>query len=362
VLTRSILEQRDHQPADTRNVNRLIAIVVGAGLTASGFVSAAAQATQATVRVAREGNDIVVEYGPLRPSMHATHDGPQPAPAIFALPASGWFRGYRVELVDADGRRLPQRMLHHLNLIAVSKRDLFSNEMLRIGGAGPETADVLLPRAFGVEMRRGDTLAMVVMVHQTEARMVDEVTVRLRMRLTPESSWVGAVSLYPLSVAIGVRGQLDVFDLPPGHSEYVWEGSPAVPGRILGLGGHLHRYGVLLRLEDRTSGDTLWQARPRTDASGDIIEVPTQRFFWSLGVPIRPDHVYRLTAIYENPTGRPVPAGGMGVMGGVVMPSHGAQWPSVNRRSSDYLADRRELLGAPALEVRSASVSGQISH
>jgi hypothetical protein len=31
--------------------------------------------------------------------------------------------------------------------------------------------------------------------------------------------------------------------------------------------------------------------------------MPATRFVWRLGVPVRPDHVYRITAEYDNPTG-----------------------------------------------------------
>src|SRR6185369_15350398 len=205
-----------------------------------------AQAPRPLVTVAATSSEIIVDYGPITLSHHASHDGPSLPAGVFAMPASGWLRGFQLELLDAAGRRLPQRMLHHLNLIAAKKRDLFTHEMLRIAAVGPETKAVTLPRFLGFEARRGDTLAVELMLHPDDGASTDSVTVRLRLQFTPRSSWLGAISLYPFSAAIGVRGAPNVFDLPPGRSEYYWEGSPAIAGRILGLGGHLHRYGVLL--------------------------------------------------------------------------------------------------------------------
>jgi hypothetical protein len=51
----------------------------------------------------------------------------------------------------------------------------------------------------------------------------------------------------PVYLDVVPHGGFHSYDLPPGRSERSWEGRPAVGGRILALGGHLHRYGVSLR-------------------------------------------------------------------------------------------------------------------
>jgi hypothetical protein len=118
-----------------------------------------------------------------------------------------------------------------------------------------------------------------------------------------------------------------------------------VPVRILGLSGHLHRYGVGLRFEDRTTGDVLWDARPTVDSSGEVVGMPVTKFIWSLGKVIVPDHVYRLTATYDNTTDHAISQDGMGVMGGLVMLAHGARWPAVERQDADYQFDVRSITG-----------------
>jgi hypothetical protein len=60
---------------------------------------------------------------------------------------------------------------------------------------------------------------------------------------------------------------------------------------------------------------------------------------------VRPDHVYRLTAVYDNPEGRTIPDGGMGVLGGLMMLPRGTRWPAMDRQDPDYVADARALLG-----------------
>jgi hypothetical protein len=308
--------------------------------------TAAAQAHAPTLRVIDRGRELVVEYGPLALHAGSGHAAAVEPPAIlFRLPATGWMRGYVVELVDGAGRRLPQRLLHHMNLIAKNRRDLFSNVMQRLGAAGPETGTITLPRFAGVWGARGDTLVMTVMLHNPTEIHYDDVRLRVLIPFVRARSRVGAITVYPVSVAIGPKERPNVFDLPPGRSEHFWEGSPAVAARILGLSGHLHRYGVALRLEDRTARKVMWELKPRSDSAGEVRDMPVSMFLWTLGKPIRPDHVYRLTAVYDNPEGRTIRDGGMGVIGGVVVLSRGARWPAVDRLHPEYVADARAILG-----------------
>ena len=325
--------------------------VVGPSIVALWLITGAGAASpprhvDAALRVVDRGRDLLIEYGPLALPAGAHHAHVVEPPAlVFANPADGWMRGYEVELIDDAGRRLPSELLHHMNLIAKDRRDLFSGVMLRVGSAGPETRPIMLPRVLGVRLQRGDTLIMTMMLHNPTPRAYDGVRLRIRVPYTAAGSRVGAIGVFPFSVAIGPKDRPNVFDLPPGRSEHYWEGSPGVPVRIVGVSGHLHRYGVALRLEDRTTGDTLWEVQPRRDERGEVLEMPVKLFAWSMGKAIRPDHVYRLTAVYDNPERRTIPDGGMGVLGGVVVLSRHARWPAVDRLDPEYVADLRSIVG-----------------
>ncbi|HYD55248.1 MAG TPA: hypothetical protein VEA99_21620, partial [Gemmatimonadaceae bacterium] len=187
---------------------------------------------QPTLRVTERKGELVVEYGPLDFPARATHrDLAQPPALVFTLPADGWMRGYTVDLVDAAGRPVSKKLLHHMNVIAPDKRDLFSNAMLRVGAAGAETSDITLPRILGFRARKGDSLVVTLMFHNPTDSAHRGVTLRARVPFTSASAAMGSMTIYPLSVAIGPKDKPNVFDLPPGRSEHHWEGSPAVPGR-----------------------------------------------------------------------------------------------------------------------------------
>ncbi len=74
-------------------------------------------------------------------------------------------------------------------------------------------------------------------------------------------------------------------------------------------------------------------------APGHVIGFPTKKFWWRFGVPLFPDHTYRLTAVYDNPTGHTIPDGAMGTLGGVFLPHDMDRWPPVDRTTAEYQRD-----------------------
>ncbi len=308
------------------------------------FVAAATARAQNSPRFVDAGKELVITYGPVSLPARTTHDEMKELPTLTVmLPADGWIRGMDVDLIDSHGRKLPQHLLHHLSAMAPDERDLFNPVMMRFGAAGAETGSIDLPRFIGIRVHKGDSLFVSIMLHNDTDTAYDDVVVRARAPFTHADALLPALTVYPMGMVIGPKDKPNVFDLPPGRSEQYWEGSPAVAVRLLGVMGHLHQYGVLLRLEDRTAKTVLLEERPKTDSAGNILSMPLSSFLWTFGKPIYPSHVYRLTAVYENPTGRTIPDGGMGVLGGIVMLSSGT-WPRVDRNNAEYKKDVEAIL------------------
>jgi hypothetical protein len=298
-----------------------------------------AREAQVALRLLSEKDAFVLEYGPIPLPAHSDHHAvSQPATRSIALPIDGWMRGYSVDVVDGAGKSLPRSLLHHVNVISATQRELFSDIMLRVAAAGPETAPISMPSIIGYRMRRGDTLIVSAMM-ENPTDQAYAATLRIRFPFKPATSRLGALSIYPFYMDVMPPAVPHSFDLPPGRSEQYWEGKPAVSGRLLGVGGHMHALGTLLRLEDRTAGKVLWEQRPTVDSSGKVTAFPVTRFVKRLGLPLRRDHVYRLTAFYDNPTKAVIRDGGMGALGGVFLPDRGVRWPAVNRASADYRTD-----------------------
>jgi hypothetical protein len=294
-----------------------------------------------TPRVEHTSNSVTLVLGPVVLPAHADHDGvQQPAPATIALPLDGWIQGFSVEVADTSGKPIPRVVLRDVNVFAPAQRELFSGVMLRVAAAAPETAPLSMPALIGYRVHAGDSLLLTT-VFQNPTAQPYVAMLRVRFPFKGANSFVKAMSIYPLSLDVMPPAGSHSFDVPPGHSEHYWEGKPAIGGRILGMSGHVNKYGTLLRLEDRTEGKVLWEVKPDTDATGEIKEIPIAKFVSHFGLKLYPDHVYRFTAVYDNPTGVTVSDGGSGTLGGVFRPDGGVAWPPIDRANEDYKLDYR---------------------
>ena len=282
------------------------------------------------------------------------------------VPVDASLHSSRVEMVDGSGRLLPHEMLHHFNLSDPEHRELFLPIGLHLLAMSRETPTITIPRLlFGLPLARGQRLIAGAMLANSSDVAYRRVHVRLVLRYVPGGRPWPLYRTYPW--AIDVQYPLGrpptgskAFDLPPGHTERFWEGSPAIAGTILGLGGHMHDYGVSLELKDMTTGTVVWRGTPVTDAAGRVITFPLARFYnWRrLGVHLVPAHRYRLTAVYENPTGRPIRDGGMGAVAGLFVPDHGAVWPAVDTRDSLYQQDLAATIRSGSAEMMADMMMG----
>ena len=108
----------------------------------------------------------------------------------------------------------------------------------------------------------------------------------------------------------------------------------------------MHDFGRVIEFADATTGAVIYHAAPVADSAGHIESVPVAFLYgWTrLGVHIVPAHRYRVTVSYDNPTGQPIPDGGMGVVGGLFVPDRGVAWPPADRADSLYQQDYRHYM------------------
>jgi hypothetical protein len=273
----------------------------------------------------------------------------QPAPIWTLSPIDGWVHGFSIELTDANGDTVPSSLLHHVKVMTPGRRELFNPIMLRLVGAGSETRAAGVPRSIGFPIQRGDSLLATAMIHSGMETGYEEVRLRVRLDITPAIASPSPESVYPFFLHVTSAAGNSEYDLPPGRSERSLETSPAVAGEIVGFGGHTHRYAVELRFEDITTGKLLWRSRIRHDLEGNVLEIPRTVYAARRGPMIFPDRVYRLTVVYENPTGETLIEGGMGTLGGMMRPRQ--EWPEVNRNDPLYVLDRARELNSGAIHA-----------
>lgn len=319
-------------------------VFVLAGLTAASALSGCAILRYGAhaVMPGRPPAEFVLETPPVDlPLGGVKENAPRSIVTTVAIPVDGWLHGFSVDVVDSAGRAVPTQVVHHVSLRDPKKRDLFAPVMLRVIGAGHETESVQLPTLVGYPLFRRDSLLLMAMLHNPTKQAYSGVRVRVRIAYTNQGR---PNVVYPFAIHVTDPAGPSEFDLPPGRSEQSWTVRPAVPGHVFGFGGHLHRYGIALRFEDLTAGKVLYQSKAQSDRAGNVIRVPRRVFYLSGGIRIRPDHEYRVTAVYSNPTGATMPGAAMGTVAGLFRPD-GTTWPASNPSHPIYIADLQRQLG-----------------
>src|ERR1043166_8972943 len=148
----------------------------------------------AAVRLDPARREVVVTAGPF--DVHAmppgmTHEDMEMSddhstPLIrFEWPVEGWFRGFAIEILDANGKPIDRRLVHHLIAINFDRRQLLYSAYERIFGAGQETEDAYVPKSIGVPMKGGTKLGMCLSWDNETEKDIEGVQVRLRLAYSP---------------------------------------------------------------------------------------------------------------------------------------------------------------------------------
>jgi hypothetical protein len=249
----------------------------------------------------------------------------------FEWPVEGWMRGFAVELVDASGKPIARRTMHHMIVINFDRRQLLYPSYERTFGIGQETGDLSLPKTIGVPMKPGTHMGLYLSWANETGQDLEGVELRLRMTYSPSNLNPRPVAALPIYMDVNLTvGHGNGFLIPPGRSEKAWEFTPSVGGRLLGVGGHLHDYGVGVRLEDAATGKVLTQIASVRTPDGKIKSMGRKLFGVSgEGLLLKAGRRYRIVGIYDNPTGEKI-NGAMAHMVGLFAPEDYAKWPAID--------------------------------
>lgn len=275
---------------------------------------------------------------------HGAHDMAGMATPFLAFdwPVTGWLRGFRITLADANGRPLPRRLIHHVNMMNFERRALLYDAVERTLAAGQETEDVTLPRAVGFPMAAGTSVGLMAAWANETGSDIEGVYLTVTLLWSPTNLSPRPLDALPLYMDVNYQGpgQSDSYDLPAGTSSKSHEFTLPVGGRLLGVGGHLHDHARELVLEDLETGRTVVRLRARLDREGKLLGVE-RRLYGTRGdgLALRGGRRYRITAHYNNPTGATIPSGAMGIMIGLFVPDDLARWPAVDRDNPGIKAD-----------------------
>jgi hypothetical protein len=188
-------------------------------------------------------------------------------------------------------------------------------------------------------------LGVYVAWHNATGAPIDEAYLKIALIWSPKNLMPQPVSSLPIYMDVNLEvGGTNTFDIPPGRSEKSYEFSVPVGGRLLGISGHLHDYGVAVRLEDAETGKVITQVNSKRLPDGKVTGME-RRLFGVLGrgLKLRPDKRYRVVGIHDNPTGETIRLGAMAEIVGLYVPDDMALWPELDPNDPTLQLDLTSL-------------------
>ncbi len=297
------------------------------------------------IRIERDHSAHTIEFiiGPvrLRPDVSVVSIPVQ----MTSLPIDGWLHGFEVALRDGDGLPLDLDLLDHVTFVDPDDRELFSPTARRLVAATPGIRKAGSPGLIGYPVEAGDRVLISAEFVPRPEEEIREAFLHVKFSYSLEGeNLIEPRNVYPFHIGVmGFTGNR-AFVVPPGRSKRSWQGSPAVEGRVLALGGHVDDYATRLRLVDVSTGTVVWDVVPDSDAQGRVKGIPINEMWWGLGRRITPDHIYRIEVEYDNPHPESAPAGGRGEIGGIILVEKGIAWPRLDPGDPDYAEDLTAFL------------------
>jgi plastocyanin len=270
--------------------------------------------------------------GPIDVDAYQVRQGLFPPDIISGIPhpdEPGFITRMEVELVDAEGRKIPIRrlMLHHIVFFNASRPDPTCAEQGFLGwdgvsllpgrerffAAGEERMKLVLPPGYGYRHEPGDLWGVnyMLMNHRASA---DQAFVRYRITFDTDPG-LEPVTPYWLDVR---NCRADPIYNVPGTgdkgSTHVRSADFQIPeaGRIVAGGGHVHGGARRLTLTQPACGDRMlgesvptwglarhpfYHVRPVLHEPGPV---EMSGFGTASGIPIAAGETVRLNALYEN--------------------------------------------------------------
>ena len=270
---------------------------------------------------------VTLRVGPMNLPANTDHmKMPQPPDLLWAIPFDGWLLGYTPRLVDAEGNSVPGRVLHHVAFWNQNRPDfLCPNKEEHIFGAGSEMTNWAEVPGYGYRVKKGDRIRVETMVYNpTET---SHYKVYLEVRIPYQEAPVGAVAspmpknVYPAWIDVKSCGDSS-YDLKPGENVTLGKVQLKYDGVLLGVGGHMHDYAKELLLQSSQHKQPVAVLAANVDQQGQLLSIPVVTFFETGGYALSAGATLTVTATYNNPTGKLLRDGAMGIVVGYFAPAN----------------------------------------
>ena len=278
---------------------------------------------------------ITLRVGPMSLPAHTSHmKMPQPPDLIWTVPLDGWLLAYHPKLVDASGNTVPGTVLHHVAFWNENRADfLCPNKEEHIFGAGSELTDWAEIPGYGYRVQKGEKIRIETMMYNPTATSYDNAYLEVAIPFQEASDAAAPrKNVYPAWMDVAACGNSG-YDLPAGKSEKTGTVTVKYDGVLLGVGGHLHDYGKEIVLQDMSRKETVAKLDATSDVEGHLESVPVKLFVQDGGYKFAKGDVLKISATYDNPTGKLLRDGAMGIAVGYFAAADETQMAALRRNA-----------------------------
>jgi hypothetical protein len=291
-----------------------------------------AKGVKLDAKVDAAAHSVTLRVGPMNLPAHTSHmKMPQPPDLVWEIPMDGWLLAYHPKLVDASGNAVPGTVLHHVAFWNENRADfLCPNKEEHIFGAGSEMTDWAEVPGYGYRVQKGDKIRIETMMYNPTATSYDKAYLEVVIPFQDASGDASAAAprknVYPAWMDVKSCGDSS-YDVPAGKSEKTGSVTVKYDGVLLGVGGHMHDYGKQIVLEDVSRKDTVATLDATSDTQGHLESVPVKLF-------VQEGDVLKISATYENPTGKLLRDGAMGIAVGYFAAADDAKMAALRRKAA----------------------------
>jgi hypothetical protein len=303
------------------------------GFMQGGMHHAIAKGVTLDAKTDAATHTITLRVGPINLPAHTSHmKMPQPPDVFWTIPMDGWLLAYAPKLVDASGNAVPGTVLHHTAFWNTNRADfLCPSKEEHIFGAGGEMTSWMQVPGYGYRIEKGDKIRIETMVHNPTDTSYDKVYLEVSIPYQDAGdAGTPLKNFYPAWMDAKSCGNSG-YDLPAGKSEKTGSVAVKYSGVLLGVGGHMHDYAKQIVLEDTTRRETVATLDAKVDEQGHLLSMPTVLFLDRGGYKFAAGDVLKIDATYDNPTGKLLRDGAMGIVVGYFVPNDDAPMAALRR-------------------------------
>jgi hypothetical protein len=319
------------------------------GFMQGGMHHAMATGVVLDQKIDSASHTITLRVGPMSLPANTSHmKMPQPPELLWTIPMTGWLLSYHPHLVDTSGSPVPGAVLHHVAFWNENRSDfLCPNKEEHIFGAGGELTDWAQIPGFGYRVQKDDRIRVETMVHNPRPTSYDKAFLEIEIRYLDDASPAPVKNFYPAWMDVASCGNSG-YDLPAGPSEKSGTVAVKYDGILLGVGGHMHDYAKQIVLEDLSKKQTIATLKTNTDAQGNLLSMPIETFYATGGRPLSAGDQLKITATYENTSGKFLRQGAMGIVVGYFVPASDAALAPLRhaaKTSTHSMHDMKDMPG-----------------